>query len=243
LFDADLNFRPPRRLSVLPLGPHRSNPMTIQRRQFTTALLAAGAGSTVLPLAAQPQQFPVEGTNYVKLGQAVPVPSGGKIDVIEFFWYGCPHCNAFEPTLDAWQKTLPADVAFRRVPVAFSEEPFVAHQKIFYALDAMGLIPTMHRKVFYAIHNDRMRLAKPDEIAAFMAKNGVDSAKFLETYNSFSVQTKVSQAKQLAQAYKIDAVPAMGVQGRYFINGTMAGTNDRMTAVADALIQKVRKGA
>ena len=101
----------------------------------------------------------------------------------------------------------------------------------------------MHRKVFYAIHNDRMRLAKPDEIAAFMAKNGVDSAKFLETYNSFSVQTKVSQAKQLAQAYKIDAVPAMGLQGRYFINGTMACTNDRMTAVADALIQKVRKGA
>ena len=221
--------------------------MTIQRRQFTTSLLAAGAAGTLLPLAtqaqAQAQQFPVEGTNYVRLGQAVPVPTGGKIDVIEFFWYGCPHCNAFEPTLEAWLKNLPPDVAFRRVPIAFSEEPFVAHQRIFYALDGMGLIPTMHRKVFYAIHNDRMRLAKPDEIAAFMAKNGVDSAKFLETYNSFSVQTKASQAKQLAQSYKIDAVPAMGVQGRYFINGTMSGTNDRMVVVADALILKVRKGA
>jgi len=217
--------------------------MTIQRRQFTTALLAAGAGSTVLPLAAQPQQFPVEGTNYVKLGQPVPVPSGGKIDVIEFFWYGCPHCNAFEPTLDAWQKTLPADVAFRRVPVAFSEEPFAAHQRIFYALESMGLVNSMHRKVFYAIHNERMRLAKPDEIAAFMAKNGVDGAKFMEAYNSFSVQTKAAQARQLAQAYKIDAVPAMGVQGRYYITGTMAGGNDRMPAVVDALVQRIRKGA
>ena len=216
--------------------------MTIQRRQFTTALLAAGAGSTVLPLAAQPQQFPVEGTNYVKLGQAVPVPSGGKIDVIEFFWYGCPHCNAFEPTLDAWQKTLPADVAFKRVPVAFSDEPFGAHQRIFYALESLGLVEKMHRKVFYAIHNERMRLAKPDEIAAFMGKNGVDPAKFLEAYNSFSVQTKVAQAKQLAQAYKIDAVPAMGVQGRYYITGTMAGGNDKMPAVVDALVQRIRKG-
>src|SRR5690349_12982051 len=216
--------------------------MTIQRRQFTTALLAAGAGSSLSPLAAQAQQFPVEGTNYVKLGQAVPVPSGGKIDVIEFFWYGCPHCNAFEPALEAWLKNLPPDVAFRRVPVAFSEEPFVAHQKIFYALDALGLVPTMHRKVFYAIHNDRMRLAKPDEIQAFMAKNGVDAAKFMDTFNSFSVQTKCAQARQLAAAYKIDAVPAMGVNGRYYLTGNMSGGNERMPAVVDALVARIRKG-
>ena len=108
----------------------------------------------------------------------------------------------------------------------------------------MGLVNTMHRKVFYAIHNDRMRLAKPDEIAAFMAKNGVDAAKFLEAYNSFSVQTKAAQARQLAQAYKIDAVPALGVQGRYYITGTMAGGNERMPAVADALlVQRIRKNA
>ena len=220
-------------------------PMNIQRRQFSASLVVAGIGSVVLPSTAGAQggAWPVEGTNYVRLGQPVPVAANGKIDVIEFFWYGCPHCNAFEPTLDAWQKTLPADVAFRRVPVAFSEEPFAAHQRIFYALESMGLVNTMHRKVFYAIHNDRMRLAKPDEIAAFMAKNGVDSAKFLEAYNSFSVQTKAAQARQLSQAYKIDAVPAMGVQGRYYITGTMAGGNDRMPAVVDALVQRIRKGA
>ena len=90
--------------------------MTIQRRQFSSVLLVAGAGSTLLPLSARAQAWPAEGTNYVRLGQAAPIPASGKIDVIEFFWYGCPHCNAFEPVLDAWQKNLPADVAFRRVP-------------------------------------------------------------------------------------------------------------------------------
>jgi len=214
--------------------------MTMKRRDFSATLLAAGAVG--LPLSALAQAWPVEGTNYVRLSQPAPVSANGKIEVIEFFWYGCPHCNAFEPTLDAWQKTLPADVAFRRVPVAFSDEPFGAHQRIFYALESLGLVEKMHRKVFYAIHNERMRLAKPDEIAAFMGKNGVDPAKFLEAYNSFSVQTKVAQAKQLAQAYKIDAVPAMGVQGRYYITGTMSGGNDKMPAVVDALVQRIRKG-
>ena len=216
--------------------------MTMKRRDFSASLLAAGIAG--LPLQALAQgAWPVEGTNYVRLTQPVPVPSNGKIELIEFFWYGCPHCNAFEPTLDAWQKKLPDDVAFKRVPVAFSEEPFVAHQRIFYALESMGLVDKMHRKVFYAIHNERMRLAKPDEIATFMGKNGVDPAKFLEAYNSFSVQTKAAQARQLAQAYKIDAVPAMGVQGRYYITGTMAGGNEKMPAVVDALVQRIRKGA
>jgi len=214
----------------------------MKRRDFSASLLAVGIAG--LPLQALAQgAWPVEGTNYVRLTQPVPVPSNGKIELIEFFWYGCPHCNAFEPTLDAWQKKLPDDVAFKRVPVAFSEEPFVAHQRIFYALESMGLVDKMHRKVFYAIHNERMRLAKPDEIATFMGKNGVDPAKFLEAYNSFSVQTKAAQARQLAQAYKIDAVPAMGVQGRYYITGTMAGGNEKMPAVVDALVQRIRKGA
>ena len=214
----------------------------MKRRDFSASLLAAGVAGLPLPALAQ-GAWPVEGTNYVRLSQPVPVSANGKIEVIEFFWYGCPHCNAFEPTLDAWQKKLPDDVAFKRVPVAFSEEPFAAHQRIFYALESLGLVDKMHRKVFYAIHNERMRLAKPDEIAAFMGKNGVDPAKFLEAYNSFSVQTKAAQARQLAQAYKIDAVPAMGVQGRYYITGTMAGGNEKMPAVVDALVQRIRKGA
>lgn len=212
----------------------------MNRREFSVQLLAAAAASSLAAAARAQGGTPVEGTHYVKLNQPLPVPPG-KIEVIEFFWYGCPHCNDFEPALDAWSKKLPADVAFRRVPVAFREQ-YVPHQKIFYALDAMGLIPTMHRKVFYAIHGERQRLDKPADIAAFMQKNGVDSAKFLEQYNSFSVQTKVRQASKLAAEYKIDGVPAIGIQGRYFTSGALAGTTDGSLAVADYLIQRVRKG-
>ena len=215
----------------------------MNRREFCTHAAASGIVATLGGFSglAHAQGTPVEGTHYVKLNQALAVPPG-KIEVIEFFWYGCPHCNAFEPALEAWPKKLPADIAFRRVPVAFRDEPFVAHQKIFYALDAMGLIPTLHRKVFYAIHGERQKLDKPADIQAFMQKNGVDGAKFIETFNSFSVQTKVRQASKLAADYKIDGVPAIGVQGRYFTSGALAGSTDASLLVADHLIQKVRKG-
>ena len=148
--------------------------------------------------------------------------------------------DVFEPMIDAWAKKLPADVDFRRVPVAFRDEPFVAHQRIYYALEEMGLVDAMHRKVFAAIHVDHQRLDNPTEISAFMAKNGVDAAKFMGFYNSFSVQTKARQAAQLAQAYKIDGVPSLGIAGKYFTSGTLAGSPQASLAVTDYLIQRVR---
>ena len=215
----------------------------MKRREFAAKLLVATAGTAGLTQAvpSHAQGAPVEGKQYVRLSQPLPSTSGGKIEVIEFFWYGCPHCNEFEPMLDAWVKKLPADVLFRRAPVAFRDEPFGSHQRIFYALEAMGQIEALHRKVFYAIHNDRMTLSKPAEIAAFMAKNGLDGAKFLDVFNSFSVQTKARQAKQLAESYKIDGVPALGIQGRFYTSGSLAGSNDRALAVAEFLTQQVRK--
>ncbi|GAP38597.1 thiol:disulfide interchange protein DsbA/DsbL [Piscinibacter sakaiensis] len=213
----------------------------MNRREFSATVLGAGLGAASLGLPAHAQGGPVEGRDYVKLSQPLPVPPG-KIEVIEFFWYGCPHCNAFEPTLEGWVKKVPSDVAFRRVPVAFRDEPFVAHQKIFYALEAMGQLDAMHRKVFYAIHVDRQRLDKPADIAAFMAKNGVDAAKFTEQYNSFSVQTKTSQAKRLAESYRIDGVPALGVHGRFYTSSSLTGSAERALSVTDFLIQTVRKG-
>ena len=148
----------------------------MNRRDFSATATVAGLGlaGSGFSLPALAQAKPVEGKDYVRLAQPQPVPPG-KIEVIEFFWYGCPHCNAFEPTVEAWVKKLSADVSFRRVPVAFRDEPFVAHQKIYYALEGLDLVAAMHRKVFYAIHNDRMRLDKIEDIAAFMAKNGVDA--------------------------------------------------------------------
>jgi thiol:disulfide interchange protein DsbA len=212
----------------------------MKRREFTTTVAAAAAAAAFVP-AAQAQGRFTEGTHYTKLGQPVATPGGGKIDVIEFFWYGCPHCNAFEPALEAWVKKLPEFVVFRRVPVQFREEPFGIHQRIYYALESMGQLEAMHRKVFYAIHNDRLKLDKPADIGAFMSKNGVDGAKFVEVMNSFGVQTKARQAKQLAESYKIDGVPALGIQGRFYTSGSLAGGQDKMLVVADFLIQASRK--
>jgi len=215
----------------------------MKRRDFSAQLLGSGLGLATLAVstASQAQGGFVEGTHYVKLGQPVAVSApAGKLEVIEFFWYGCPHCNAFEPALDAWQKKLPADVAFKRVPVAFRENPYVAHQKIFYTLEALGQVDAMHRKVFYAIHNERQTLDKIEDIAAFMAKNGIDAAKFTELFNSFTVQTKAKQANKLAEGYKIDGVPALGVNGRYFTSGSLAGSADRALSVANALIAQSR---
>ena len=212
----------------------------MKRRDFSIGVLGAGLAAGGFGPARAQAGAPVEGKDYVKLGQPAAVAAPGKVEVIEFFWYGCPHCNAFEPSLDAWQKKLPADVAFRRVPVAFRDEPYVAHQRIFYALDEMKQVEQMHRKVFYAIHNDHQRLDKPADIAAFMAKNGVDGNQFLAHYNGFSMQSKLAQAAQLAKAYRIDGVPTLGVQGRYFTSPSLAGNHERALAVADWLIQQSR---
>jgi protein dithiol oxidoreductase (disulfide-forming) len=213
----------------------------MKRRDFQIRL-AAGLGAMWAGRAAA-QGSPVEGTHYTRLTQPAPVSApAGKVEVVEFFSYGCPHCYALEPTLEVWAKRLPADVVFKRVPVGFNAL-YENYQKIFYALEAMGQVEHMHQKVFNAIHQQRQRLDKEADIAAFMAANGVDGAKFLELYKSFSVQAKAKQAQQLANSYKIEGVPAMGVQGRYVTSGSQAGSNERALAVTDALVQLARKPA
>ncbi len=216
----------------------------MKRREFSTAVVrgsvAAGAWASGLPLAVAQGDVPVAGKDYLEINPPLPTPANGKIDVVEFFWYGCPHCNAFEPMLAAWAKKLPADVAFRREHVAFREEPFVAQQRIYYALDEMGLVDSIHAKVFAAIHVDHQRMDNPTEIAAFMKKNGVDPVKFMSFYNSFSVQTRARQAVQLSQAYKIDGVPSIGIAGRYMTSPSKAGSLQRSLAIADYLIQRTR---
>lgn len=175
----------------------------MNRRRFNLSL--AGLGSAACwPGLALAQGAPVEGRDYARLAQPVAMPSSGKVEVVEFFGYWCPHCNSFEPSIDAWSKKLPADVSFRRVPVAFSapQEPYA---KIYLALEALGQLEAVHRKVFAAIHVQRQRLEKDAEITAFMTANGVDAAKFMDTYKGLTVASKFKQARQLADAYKIDA--------------------------------------
>ena len=215
----------------------------MNRREFSLTTLGTLGLSAGLPGLALAQGTPVEGKQYVRLSQAAPVSApAGKVEVVEFFWYGCGHCNDFEPTLAAWVAKLPADVVFRRVPVAFRENPFGNHQRLFYALEAMGLVSSLHAKVFRAIHAEGQTLDKPETIAAFMTRQGVDAAKFMAMFNSFAVQTKCKQARTLADAYKIDGVPTLGIAGRYFTSVSLNGNPERTLVTTNFLIDQARKG-
>jgi protein dithiol oxidoreductase (disulfide-forming) len=215
----------------------------MKRRDFSLAcgaLAAAGAG---VPAAVNAQgNAPVSGQDYLTLGKPVAVDApAGKIELLEFFWYSCPHCNAFEPALEAWIKKAPADVLVKRVPVAFRDD-FGPQQRLYYAIEAMGLIEKLHSKVFYAIHVERQRLDKPDSIGDWVAKQGVDKVKFMEQFNSFSVSSKASRAVQLQNAYKVEGVPALGIAGRFYTDGTLSKTMDRALLIAEYLMAEIRKG-
>lgn len=209
-------------------------------RRFLKALSAGGIAAAAGPLAAQ-NRAPSEGTEYRPVKPVQPTESPGKIEVLEFFWYGCPHCNAFEPMLSNWADRLAADVSFRRVHVGFGPVHQV-HQKLYYALEETGLVQTLHRKVFAAIHRQGRRLVTEAAMRRFLEDNGVDAAQVMDAFGSFAVATKAARAKQLTDAYKIDGVPAMGVQGRYYTSGSLTGSHERMLQVTDYLIQRARLG-
>ena len=215
----------------------------MKRRDFSVLSGAGLAAVVALPGSVLAQtKPPVAGTDYLVLDKPAPVEAArGKIEVVEFFWYSCPHCNAFEPALNAWAKALPKDVALRRVPVAFRDD-FVPQQRLYYALEALGLLAKLHAQVFAAIHVDKLKLASAAEIADWAAKQGVDRAKFTEQYNSFSASTKATRGTQLQNTYKVEGVPALGVAGRFYIDSTLAQGMERALKVADFLTAEVRSG-
>src|SRR6218665_728173 len=174
----------------------------MKRREFSKAGLAVSAlGLTQAPAVLAQAKAAKAGTDYLVLDKSAGVEAPqGKIEVVEFFWYACPHCNSFEPALEAWVKQLPKDVAFRRAPVSFRSD-FVPLQKLYYTLEALNLVEALHRKAFYAIHVEKQRLNSDDTVLAWAAKQqGVDQAKFVEAYNSFNVSTKVRKATHLQHA-------------------------------------------
>ncbi|WP_412180399.1 thiol:disulfide interchange protein DsbA/DsbL [Variovorax paradoxus] len=187
------------------------------------------------------QDRPVEGRNYVALQSRQPTRDARQPEVLEFFAYSCGHCNAFEPMIDAWQKKLPRDVLFRRIPVAFRED-VVIHQKLYFAIEAMGLVEQLHPKVFAALHVERRKLDTPDQIGSFAATHGVDRVRFLQALDSFSVAAKVKQATALATGYAIEGTPSIGVNGRWLTSGTLAGSNSKSLSVAEYLLDLARKG-
>ena len=209
----------------------------MNRREFGLNASVLALSGLALPVWAQ--GGPVEGKDYLRVAQPVPM-TGDKIEVVEFFGYWCPHCNAFEPALEAWVKKLPATVNFRRMPVAFNaaQEPA---QRLYFAIEALGLVDTLHRKVFAAMHVERKRLDKDTEIADFAKANGVDPAKLLDAMKSFSVATKMRQSRQLSEGYRIEGVPTLGIHGRFMTSPSIAGTQERALVTADVLIAQARK--
>lgn len=215
----------------------------MKRREFSLAASAAAAGALTLGASSSWAQgaAPKEGKDYIKLGKPASVSAAaGKVEVVEFFWYSCPHCNAFEPQFEAWAKSQPADVVVRRVPVAFNAS-FVPQQKLYFALEGMNLLPQLHAKVFRAIHIERNGLKTDDAILDWIGKQGVDAAKFKEVYNSFTVANQARKAAQLQNEYDVEGVPAMGVAGRYYTDGTKAGNMENVLRVVNALIASSRK--
>ena len=209
--------------------------MNPRRRTLLAALALAP-----LPAFAQPRRI-TAGVDYSELRPALPTESAGKIEVLEFFWYGCPHCYTLEPVLEKWIPTLPADVQFRRVPAVFNDN-WARDAAVFYTFEALGVLEKLHRPFFDAIHRDRVNTRDQSARNDWLQKNGVDVKRFEDAYKSFGVQSKVKRAQQLSVAYRIDGTPALAVQGRYTISAEQGRTQQGMLGIADYLIGVARKG-
>ncbi|MBK8816627.1 MAG: thiol:disulfide interchange protein DsbA/DsbL [Methylococcaceae bacterium] len=174
---------------------------------------------------------------YEVVSPAQPTANPDKIEVVEFFWYGCPHCYSFEPSLASWLKTKPANVEFIRIPAVFSEQ-WGKHAKAYYTAEALGVVDAVHSDLFDAIQEKKQSLESEDDLAKFFAAHGVKDADFRETFNSFIVDTKLRQAPAIAAKYGITGVPAIIVNGKYRTNGTLAGSQEKMIDVMSLLIKK-----
>jgi thiol:disulfide interchange protein DsbA len=173
---------------------------------------------------------------YIELNPPQPVEApAGKIEVLEFFWYGCIHCYNLEPKIDSWLKTLPKDVEFRRVPAVFNER-WAHDASIFYAFEAMGVLDKLHRPFFDAIHRDRLRTDRAGDLKDWLEKHGVDPKKFETTARSFGVQSRTKRATRMSAEYRIDGTPAMAVHGRYTVP-----SGDGMLEVVNQLVAAIRK--
>ncbi|MBC9252926.1 thiol:disulfide interchange protein [Pseudomonas alcaligenes] len=199
---------------------------------------AALATLSLFGLSAQAETIEA-GKQYVELSSPVPVSEPGKIEVVELFWYGCPHCYQFEPTLNPWIAKLPKDVHFVRIPAMFGGV-WNVHGQLFITLEAMGVEKSVHSAVFDAIHVQKLKLSTPEEMADFLETQGIDRAKFLSTFNSFAVKGQMERAKKLAVAYQITGVPTLIVNGKYRFDVRSSGGPEQTLDVAEQLIAKER---
>ena len=205
--------------------------MKSARRKFIGVAVGTALALS-LPVIAQ-----TAGKEYLPIVPAQPTDEPAKIEVLEFFSYGCPHCADFHPLISAWVAKLPGDVVFKRVPITFGRAAWANIARLYYTLEATGDLARLDGDVFKAIHNERINLFEEQGLLDWVAKKGVDQKKFRETFNSFGVMSKVKRGDQLAQAYKISGVPSLAVDGKYMINGKDFA---EQLANADKMIAKAR---
>jgi thiol:disulfide interchange protein DsbA len=208
-------------------------PSSPLRRSLVGALAA-------LPWLVRAQGQPRPGVDFNALHPELPVETAGKIEVIEFFWYGCPACYKIEPLIEAWIPKLAPDTEFRRVPAVFNDR-WALDAAIFYTFEAMGLVERLHRPLFDAIHRERLRTDQKGAFEQWLARHGVDARKFEETSKSFGVQSRLRRAAREAVAYRIEGTPTLAVHGRYTITVEQARTFERMIEIADHLIAATRR--
>ncbi len=182
-----------------------------------------------------------QGVDYEVLAKPQPTETGDKIEVLELFWYGCPHCFKLEPFFEDWLGHLPDEVAFRRMPAIFNKT-WELNAQGYYTAEALGVLDQTHRPLFDAIHLHNRKLFDENALAAFFAEQGVSKDDFHKTFNSFAVKTKTSRAKSLTPRYGITGVPAVIVNGKYRTSAVMAGGEERLMRVIDALIALEKAG-
>lgn len=211
--------------------------------------LIAALGLAPFAALAQPARAPQAGDDYSVLQPAQPVDTPpGKIQVNEFFWYGCPHCYALEPRLERWTAKLPADAVFQPVPAIFSQG-WVPDAQVFYAFEALGVRKRLQLPFFNAIHQDHLRVNDKAAFEQWLRRHDVDPDKFGQVVTSFGVQSAVRRAADMTVAYRIEGVPTLAVQGRYTVSGEQSHVRDEeraftiMLRTADYLIGLARKGA
>lgn len=206
-----------------------------QRLSGWLAAITVALFAVALPAVAQ-----TAGREYLPIEPAQATDNPAKVEVIEFFSYGCPHCSEFHPTISKWSAKLPADVVFKRVPVSFGRAQWANLSKLYYALEATGDLAKLDGAVFHALHEKGLRLYDDKNIAEWVAAQGVDAKKFADAYNSFGVISKVKRADQLAQGAKIQGVPALAIDGKFLM--VNEGIKDWADLVArtDKVIDKAR---
>ncbi|MCL4801410.1 MAG: thiol:disulfide interchange protein DsbA/DsbL [Burkholderiales bacterium] len=209
----------------------------LARRLFAGAFLALCLAVAGAPAGAQ--QF-AAGADYTVLDPAIPTDNAAKIEVVEFFWYGCPHCYELEPRLAKWVQTLPKDAEFRRVPAPFNNQWAIAG-RVYYTMESLGVVEKLHTALFDAIHKDGLRITNERAMLDWMGRQGVDTQKYSAAYRSFAVESKMKRAAQLTQASRIDGVPALMVNGKYVVSAQQGQTRERMLAIADHLIARSRQ--